>query len=235
MAKYMKKNQLCGYIIREEKVLSGENYKNGLVEIKKDGEKVSKGDNVFRYYSINESSLTQKIADLDKEIQNAMEGQTDIYSADIQLLDKQIQDYLNNILDTNNIEEIIEYKSMISEILIKKAKIAGELSPAGSHINSLIKERKKCEEELNNGQEYIKTDISGVVSYRIDGLEEELNPNNFENINQKLLEGYKLKTGQMISTSKEAGKIVNNFECYIAVFLDSEEAKNAKVRRYCNS
>lgn len=87
---------------------------------------------------------------------------------------------------------------------MKKAKIAGELSPSGSHISSLVEKRRKLEEELNNGQEYIKTDISGVTSYRIDGLEDVLSPSNFENINKKLLQGYNLKIGQMIPTSKEA-------------------------------
>ncbi len=33
----------------------------------------------------------------------------------------------------------------------------------------------------------------------------------------------------MVSTSKDGGKIVNNYECYIVVFLDSEEAHNATV------
>ena len=133
------------------------------------------------------------------------------------------------MLLTNNVNEISEYKSTISELLIKKAKITGELSPSGSHISKLIETRRKYEEELNNGQEYIKADMSGIVSYRIDGLEEILSPSNFENIDKKLLESYNLKTGQMIQESKEAGKVVNNYECYIAVFLNSDEAKNAET------
>lgn len=224
-----------GYIIREETVLTGENYKNGLVEIKSEGTKVSKGDNVFRYYSNNESSLIEKIEALDIEIQEALEGQTSVYSADIQVLDKQIEEYIQKILETNDVDEIAEYKSNISERLIKKAKIAGEYSPSGSYISSLIEERRKYEEELNDGQEYITADMSGVVSYRVDGLEEVLTPDNFDNINEELLESYNLKTGQMISQSKEAGKIVNNYECYITVFLESDEAKESEVRRYSNA
>lgn len=57
-----------GYIVREESVLCGENYRNGLVEIKTEGSKVSKGENVFRYYSNNEDILKSKIAKLDEEI-----------------------------------------------------------------------------------------------------------------------------------------------------------------------
>jgi len=139
-------------------VLYGENYKNGLVEIKSEGTKVSAGENVFRYYSKNEENLKKQIADLDIEIGEALEGQTEVYSADIQLLDRQIDNYMQKMVSTNNLNDIAEYKSNISDALIKKAKIAGELSPSGSHINSLIEKRRKYEQELNNGQEYIKAD-----------------------------------------------------------------------------
>lgn len=192
---------------------------------------MSKGDNVFRYYSNNEISLKEKIAKLDEEIQEALEGQTDVYTADIQVLEKQIEGYLSKVLSTNNVEDIVEYKSNISDVLIKKAKIAGELSPSGSHMRKLIEQRRRYEEELNNGQEYIKADRSGTISYKIDGLEDVLTPDNFENINEEMLSSYSLKTGQMISTSKEKGKIVNNYESYIVVFLKSDEAKNAAARK----
>ncbi len=139
-------------------MLYGENYKNGLVEIKSEGTKVSAGENVFRYYSKNEENLKKQIADLDIEIGEALEGQTEVYSADIQLLDRQIDNYMQKMVSTNNLNDIAEYKSNISDALIKKAKIAGELSPSGSHINSLIEKRRKYEQELNNGQEYIKAD-----------------------------------------------------------------------------
>lgn len=54
--------------------MQGENYRNGLVEIKTEGTKVSKGENVFRYYSNNESSLKAKIAELDLEIRTSIRG-----------------------------------------------------------------------------------------------------------------------------------------------------------------
>lgn len=69
-----------------------------------------------------------------------------------------------------------------------------------------------------------------MVSYKVDGLEEELSPSNFANLSKKKLENYNLKTGQMIPTSGEAGKIVNNYKCYLVTFLNSEEAHNASIR-----
>lgn len=187
--------------------MSGENYKNGLVEIKSEGTKVSKDENVFRYYSNNEEDLKEKIEELDIEIGKAIEGQSKgVYSADIQLLDKQIDGLLNKILSTNNIIALKEYKTNISDILIKKAKIVGELSPSGANISKLIEQRRKYEEELNNGQEYVKAPMSGIISYKVDNLEGELSPSNFSNFNKKLLESYNLKTGQIVPTSLEKRK-----------------------------
>ena len=43
-----------GYIIRDEQVVKGENYKNGIQQIKSEGEKAAKGESTFRYNSQNE-------------------------------------------------------------------------------------------------------------------------------------------------------------------------------------
>jgi len=37
-----------------------------------------------------------------------------------------------------------------------------------------------------------------------------------------------LITGQVVTTSDKAGKIINNFECYIAVTTNTEEAKKSQ-------
>lgn len=221
---------VIGYIIREEQIISGENYENGIVTIKSEGEKVSKGDAVFRYCSSNESKLEEKIQELDKEIQNAIEGQnTSIYSTDIQMLEKQIEEKVALLQCTNELEEINTYKEEISAYMIKKAKIAGELSPAGSYINKLIAQRSEYENQLNSGQQYIKASASGTVSYKIDGYETVLTAGNINNLTKEDLENVKVKTGQMISDSLEQGKIVNNFYCYIATILSSDNAMNVNV------
>ena len=46
-----------------------------------------------------------------------------------------------------------------------------------------------------------------------------------------MLEGLNLKTGQVVATSDESAKIVNNFYCYIACVLDHKnlEEKECKV------
>lgn len=218
-----------GYVIREETVLQGNNYKNGMVQIKAEGERVAKGDPVFRYYSNNEENLIKKIQELDIKIQEAMENEKSIYSGDIKLLETQIQEKLIELETLNDIQKISEYKKDINTKITKKAKITGERSPQGSYIRKLIDERSSYENTLNSGSEYINATSSGIVSYRVDGLESVLTPDSFSSLNTKLLQDLKLKTGEIVSSSGENGKIVNNFEGYITTTLDSEKAMQAQV------
>ena len=98
------------YIIREETMFQGDNYKNGISQIKTEGQRVAKGDPIFRYYTNNEQNLISKIEELDKQIQEAMEGEKNIYSSDIAILEKQIDENLLKVSRTNKLSEIKEYK-----------------------------------------------------------------------------------------------------------------------------
>ena len=60
--------QAEGYIIRDELILQGENYKNGMVQILSDGERSAKGEAVFRYYSNSEENILKQIKDYEMEL-----------------------------------------------------------------------------------------------------------------------------------------------------------------------
>lgn len=220
-----------GYIIREETIVKGSNYKNGIEQIKTEGERVAKSEAIFRYYSSNEENLVEKIKELDAKIDEAMSNETNLYSGDTKALEKQIEAQIISLRDETNIQNITKTKKDISNNIVKKAKIAGSLSTAGSYLNKLINERSKYENQLNEGAEYVKAPISGAVSYKVDGYEEKLSTSDFTKITPTLLENLNLKTGQLVADSKESAKIINNFECYIACVLTSEQAVNAEVNQ----
>lgn len=218
-----------GYVIRNEKVAKGQNYKNGMEQIISEGERASTNENIFRYYSVNEESLKQKIAELDSKVQEVMVNDSSLLTADMKLLENQIDKKVENINKITDVSKLTEYKKEIDTLIAKKAKTAGESSPKGSYLRQLIEERKKYESELNSGAEYVKAPISGVVSYRVDGLEETLTPENFGSLSKQYLESLNLKTGKIVATNEECGKVIDNFSCYIATITSSEEAKQATV------
>lgn len=222
-----------GYIIRNEQVVKGNNYKNGMERIKNEGEKTAKDDSIYRYYSKNEEKLKEQIAELDTKVQEALQGQTSIDStlklADIKLLENQLDEKIALLSKTSDISKITEYKKQINDIISKKAKLTGESSSAGTYLKQLYNQRTKLEEQLNSGAEYIKTPESGIVSYKVDGLEETLTPNNFSTLSKEFLEKLKIKTGQLIATNDECGKIIDSSKCYIATISDSEQARKTSV------
>ena len=218
-----------GYIIRDETVVKGNKYKNGMVQIKTEGEKVAKGEAIFRYYTNGESSLIKKIEELDKKINDAMEKEDKLSSGDTKVLENQITDKIESCYTESDLQKIKENKKNINSCITKKAKIAGELSPAGSYLKKLVDERKKYENSLNSGAEYVTAPRSGVVSYKVDGLEAMLTTKDFGSITKDFLESLNVKIGQVVTSSEESGKIIDNYECYIAAILDSEYAKKAEV------
>lgn len=219
-----------GYILREEITLKGENYKNGLTPIVVEGERAAKGQTVFRYSGLEEQETKKKIEEINIKIQEALANQPNIFAtADIKILEKQIDEKIQNLMKITDVSVIAEYKKQIMEIINKEAKIAGTQSRSGAYIGQLTKEKEEYENKLTADSEYITAPMSGVVSYRVDGLEDILNVQDFSTITKEALDNLELKTGKIISTSSESGKIINNFNCYIAAILDSDASKNAEI------
>ena len=142
---------------------------------------------IFRYYSSGEEKLTSKIKDLDAKIDEAISKETSLPLRDTKALEKQIENQIIELRKENNIQNISKTKKEISNNIVKKAKIAGEYSPAGSDLKKLIDERTKYENQLNEGAEYVKSPISGAVSYKVDGYEEVFTTDDFSKINAKFL------------------------------------------------
>ena len=216
-----------GYIIRDDTMLNDNNYKNGLEQIKTEGEKVAKGESVFRYYSNNEENLVKKIQELDEKIDEAMAKEDSL--VDTKVLEEQIDVKINELYGESNLKVIQNNKDEILTNMSKKSKIAGEQSPAGSYLKKLIDERKEYENELNSGAKALEATKSGIVSYRIDGYEDVFTADDFGKYTKDFLDDLKLKTGQIIPMSSEAGKIVDNYNCYIVCVLDSEYSDSAEV------
>ena len=128
----------------------------------------------------------------------------------------------------NEIQKIQEYKKKIENFMSKKAQISGEASPEGSEVKNLIEKRSALEKTVYSSSELITTDRAGLVSYKVDGLEEILKVDDFSYLNKELLDSFDLKVGAVIPQSAEKGKIVNNYECYIAVCMNTERALSAK-------
>ena len=219
-----------GYIIREENLIDIPNSSNGIVAIRSEGEKVARGESIYRYCIENEEEINNNISNIDKQIQELIGNDEDeeYYSADIKIINTQIASKLDTLYEVDDLQKISQGKTEIGNYLTKKVKIRAEDSD-NEELKSLLKQRESYEKQLKDDSTYIEAEDSGVISYRVDGLETKLTANDLSYLNESYLNDLKLETGKLIASTTDSGKIVNNFKCNIACLLDSEEAKNCEV------
>lgn len=218
-----------GYVVRNETIINSQNTEAEIIEIKSEGAKVAKNEEIFRYKNANESEISAQIDDLNNKIQEALEGQNNLFPGDIKALDAQIDKILVKTMNANNIQTITENKKDIINYLTKKAKIAGDLSPADSYIKELVSQKTALENKLSSESNSEVANMSGVISYRVDGLENDINSNKIDELTLEYLESLNLKTGQIISKNSSKGKVINSFECYIIVPRKEDEKHIVKV------
>lgn len=217
-----------GYIIRDETIINKENTNDKIVPIKSEGEKVAKGESIYRYCIENEDEINKKIEDIDIEIQKNLNNDDTYFSTDIKLMNNQIDKKLSEICESNNLNKISQGKTEINTYLTKKMKVKAENSN-NETLKKLVSERNSYENQLNNNSRYIVADTSGVISYRVDGLENALKSGDFSYLSEQYLKNLDIQTGQIVALSNNSGKIVDNFQCNVVCILNSEEARNSEV------
>lgn len=220
---------VVGYIIRNEQVVKNEEYQNGIIHIAGEGEKVYKNEAVFQYYSDEAKQLSNQITDIDLQIQEKLKTENITSNADIKLIETQIEEKIEELRKLNNTGEIAEYNKNINSLLEKKISTLGENTGATKELKQLIQQRNGINEQIRKSTKYLSAPISGIVSYKVDRLETELTTEDFTKYNSDYFRDLDLKTGQIVATSSEAGKVIDNFKYYLAVFMDSKEAMSTKV------
>jgi hypothetical protein len=220
------------FIIRDEVVAQAKEGSGDLEKIVDEGKKVAKGENVFRYYSDSEKENTSKINELNKQIQTLITTSSEqLYSTETKLIDEQIFDLLSKINSPNDIQTIKENQKKLDELMSKKSDEIGKISNKDSEIKKLVDERNALVQAVNSSSTYLTSTKSGIVSYRIDNLEEKITTDNLSIYNEEYINNLNLKNGRIISSSENSGKIVNNFTSYIAFTSKSDEAQNAKLKQ----
>ena len=219
-----------GYVLREEIVLQNDEPDNGMVQIVPDGEKAAKNEAVYRYYSDSEDRILEEISNLDIQISDEIEQNgSNLISSDISSIERQIESTINEMYKINDVKKTNEYRAELDSYMTKKAQITGEISASDSRIRQLTNQRNDLQKQLEAESKIVYAPESGVVSYRVDGLEDVLKVDGFKDLTEEKLNDLDVKTGQIVSTSTEQGKVINNFECYVATILNSNASKQAEV------
>lgn len=219
-----------GYVLREEIVLQNDEPDNGMVQIVPDGEKAAKNEAVYRYYSDSEDRILEEISNLDIQISDEIEQNgSNLISSDISSIERQIESTINEMYKINDVKKINEFRTELESYMTKKAQITGEISASDSKIRQLTNQRNDLQKQLEAESKIVYAPESGVVSYRVDGLEESLKVDDFSYLTTDLLDNYDLKVGVAVPLSQSQAKLINNFNSYIVVSMNTEMASAASV------
>lgn len=222
--------EVTGYVVRDEEIIDTTAFIGKRQLVATDASRVAKNSTIVSYVKDDKNEIENRIAELDVEIQNIMETQQIVYSADVKNIENNIQKQIYSIINVNDsLYDIIQLKKEITSNLEKKASIVGELSPTGSKLNSLIEERMKNENKLNNSKQDLKSEKAGLISYRVDGYENVFTPASFSKLTKNDLDNIKINSNQVIPIHDEKIKIINNFYTYLVVPMNSDESKELNL------
>ena len=204
-----------GLILKEEQVVDVKN-ENAIIPLIEQGTRVRKTESIAIYKDEKYQEYINKINDLDKQIETLIKDLPDVYTNDISYIESQIEYISKQARKTSSYIKMQEYKKKADELSNKKVKLLGELSPKGSKVRELIENRTKIEDSYINSSDNVKANISGCVTYKLDGLENMVDLSKVLSFHKNDFDDLFSKYGENLSNDFGI-KIVNNFISYIAI------------------
>lgn len=210
-----------GMVLKDETIIELKN-NTSAVPVVEQGKRVSKNDVIATYKSSSYEKYLSQIEQIDNDIQTLVKDLPITYSVDVSNIEREISEITKQSRKTTSYLKMQEYKSKVDELAYKKVIILGQLSPAGSKIRELIEKRQKIEEENKHSNDNIKAIRSGIVTYKLDSLENELDINNVLNLTISELDDIFEKYSNN-NLNNFGIKVVNNFLVYFVVKIPTGE------------
>lgn len=202
------------YLIKDEKLIDYDKNQS-IIAIVDQGKRASKNEAIATYQNDSYDDYQKQIADIDKQIQTLVKDLPITYSADISNIDNNILKYSKEVQKTTSYLKIQEYKTKLDELAYKKITILANASPDSSAIRDLVSKRENLVEVSKKSNNIIWTSVSGVVTYKVDGIEDKIAYNEIENYNESDFDS--LISLYDTNNSEFGIKIVDNFGAYLLV------------------
>ena len=151
----------------------------------------------------------------------------DLEAADLDMINAKTEKCLNNLIvsaacgDYNNFSD---YSEALLSSLNRRQAAMGETADFSAQLNALKSELSSLSSSLPAAKGTVKAAQSGYFVSKVDGYEKALNCDNLDGITPEYLNG--IKAGE--TGSDVIGKIVSDYEWYIAAQMTINESLNYK-------
>lgn len=148
-----------------------------LVPAVNEGDKVAVGTTVAYITTKEQTALIEELAEVEekiKTIQKLDSTTTDVISADLEAIDKDLEDLSRRLAEaaaSGNMETYSEIKNQIDSLVTKRNGIVNNSQSESSYLNSLLKERELIKQKISVYTQPVVSAEAGIVSFNIDGNE----------------------------------------------------------------
>ncbi len=222
------------YIIRNESVYSAPTA-GTIYHYAAEGARVSKNSLISAVYNgeVNEETL-QELNNIDKKIEQIEnnKAKNELYVSDDSTNENRLENIRREIVEAafkNDISKMAEYKDQINQIQ------SGEAANADENTLAMLKqERIEIESRIGQIKQDVYSQISGIFSTAIDGLEQVLTP---ESVMNYTVEDFQhIPEPRISNTPKSAAdlgenicKVADNHVWYVMMLVDKEDLSNVKT------
>ncbi|MCC8170116.1 MAG: hypothetical protein LIO59_07155 [Oscillospiraceae bacterium] len=226
-----------GLIVREEHVYyagsDGIVYNNAT-----EGSRVAKDSLISTIYGGSvDKDLLKELYNIDKKIEKETE-KSESYASDYLSVENEIATRISEIITAaseNDISSIVQYKDDINSLR------RGEDITRTDKVSELTSQKEEIERSIGSNKSEIYTDISGIFTTYLDGLENELTPDAVESYTADYIQSVNPgnredKSSSTVQAGDPVCKIVNNHVWYILLPVESsrlsgiEENTSIQVR-----
>lgn len=179
--------QTTAIIIRDEELLETSAITGRVVGEIAEGERTAAYSRIAMVVNDESEKYFADMEEVNTKIVKARMEQAekaDFFSEDLTRLDDEIAIEIQDMIlacNARDFKEMARRRVGIGKIVEKKAEIVSESSTDG-YITSLLNQKKVIQDKINANTVEVRTNISGIVSYVIDGYESVLNPEKIEGL-----------------------------------------------------
>lgn len=198
-----------------------------------EGARVGKDRSIAKCYDgVVGKEVLQNLKNLEKKIADLGNGQTSKMHADDASVQAVIDGFKADIVEAVNSGDV----SKIAE-LKKSIKVVAGLDEGDAlmdDLDELLREKAEIEAGIGKNHQNIYSDMSGIYTTLLDGLEGAIKPEDLKSYNVSKYRELKTPQESMIGTrTVESGelvcKVVDNHEWFLAAVISADERKKLNV------
>lgn len=228
------------FIVRNEKTYYAESA-GTIYDNVTEGKRVAADTLIGTIYTGDVSSeVLKELSTVDDKINKQINenSESKLYTVDSMSAESEIQNKITDILEADrgsDISKISGYKQDIYNLR------NGIFVDGEENLDGLYAQKREIEGRIGGIKKEIYTEISGMFSTYIDGLESVLNPSKIENYTVSYIENLNsyqpsVRKSDSVAVGEPLFKVVNNHEWYVltsadaAVMSQYKEGTSVKVR-----